>query len=103
MTAEEGERMTILETILMPHTAEVLMRIYRDLDQGITVTKRHVTATPGGGNDRTAFLCVNRLIEAGLIDAQLIDRPMDRHDILLSATDKGRMTVAHLEAIGGME
>lgn len=91
--------MTILETILIPHTAEILMRIYRDLDQGITVTKRHVTATPGGGNDRTAFLCVNRLIEAGLIDAQ----PMDRHDILLSATDKGRMAVAHLEAIGGME
>lgn len=96
--------MTILETILTPHTAEVLMRIYRDLDQGITVTKRHVTATPAGGNDRTAFLCVNRLIEAGLIDAHPMGHGWPFHpDVLLSATDKGRMVVAHLEAIGGIE
>ena len=94
--------MTILETILTPHTAEVLMRIYRDLDQGITVTKRH--ATPYLEYNRTAFLCVNRLIEAGLIDAHPMGHGWPFHpDALLSATDKGRMVVAHLEAIGGME
>ena len=54
------------------------------------LTKRDIIRTENGGNDRTRFLRIGELIEAGLVE-------VDQSDRQLHLTKRGQKVAYHLE------